>query len=53
MLDKVKKLPNVGEMGSLFEIGTEPDSYVMIKDRVDKVSGKTSSGASVSAWEEK
>ena len=47
MLDKVKKLPGVGEMGSVFEIGTEPDSYVMIKNRLPV---KTSAGANVSNW---
>ena len=47
MLDKVKKLPNVGELGSTFEIGTEPDSYVMIKNRLPV---KTSAGANVSNW---
>ena len=47
MLDKVKKLPNAGELGSTFEIGTEPDSYVMIKNRLPV---KTSSGANVSNW---
>lgn len=53
---KLKVMQNNPEWRSLspfYESAPPPDSYVMKKNRVDKVSGKTPSGATVSQWDDK